>query len=482
MLFRNLPIQKKLLRIIFLINGVVLFVACITFFAFEYYLFKVTTKEKIATIGKIISANSTAALAFEDHESATEILAALNTEPHISAACLYDTAAKIFATYKGDSIGFPAPGKKGYKFSYSYIEGFEPVIMENRQLGTLYLRSDMTAMYDRLKLYAFVVVMVLVLSFLVAYILVRFLKKSITAPIISLAETARIVSEQNNYSVRAEKMSKDELGMLTDAFNRMLEQIEQQNASLLEFNQDLEQKVRDRTMQLELVNKELEGFSYSVSHDLRAPLRAVIGFTSILEEEYGNILDEEGKRITGVIKKNTAKMGQLIDDLLAFSRMSRQENTKARVNMSAMVQEIKDNIASQANIDNIQWKIHELPVVNANHNMMRQVWVNLVSNAVKYSAKTVHPSIEIGSYSKNGEIVFYVKDNGVGFDQQYSDKLFGVFQRLHSAEEFEGTGIGLALVAKIISREGGRVWAEGEVNKGACFYFSLQAGENSPAD
>ena len=230
-----------------------------------------------------------------------------------------------------------------------------------------------------------------------------------------------------------------------------------------------------RTNQLEALNTELEAFSYSVSHDLRAPLRGIIGFSSILEEDYGNVLDDEGKRITSVIKSNTIKMGRLIDDLLAFSRMGRQEILKTNIDTRKMVEEVIEELTPKVKAKYIHWTIHSLPKVNGDMNTIRQVWINLISNAIKYSGDKEKQCIEIGFADQGRQFVFYVKDNGVGFDEKYKDKLFKVFQRLHSAEEFEGTGVGLALVEKIISKHGGKVWAEGKKNEGACFYFSLPA-------
>lgn len=226
--------------------------------------------------------------------------------------------------------------------------------------------------------------------------------------------------------------------------------------------------------ELKKTNAELEAFTYSVSHDLRAPLRGIIGFTAILEEDYSSKLDDEARRITTVIKNNTLKMGHLIDALLSFSRMGKQEIMKTQINTQKIVHEIVDELVQQNNRHaTIGWNIHALPPVNADTNTIRQVWINLISNAIKYSSHKQHPYIEINSESRDGQIVFSVTDNGVGFDQQYSHKLFKVFQRLHGPEEFEGTGVGLALVEKIISRHGGKVWAEGKVDEGACFYFSL---------
>ncbi len=238
-------------------------------------------------------------------------------------------------------------------------------------------------------------------------------------------------------------------------------------------NEELEQKVTRRTEQLRKSNEELEAFSYSVSHDLRAPLRAIIGFTAILEEDYTSKLDGEAKRIASVIKNNTLKMGQLIDDLLTFSRMGRQDLAKTSINNNILVQEVINTMDSSTQI---QWNIHSLPTIEADTNTIRQVWVNYISNAIKYSSKKVNPIIEIGSYIENGQITFFVKDNGVGFDKKYGNKLFKVFQRLHGVAEFEGTGVGLAVVDKIISKHSGKVWAEAEVDKGACFYFSLPSG------
>lgn len=237
-------------------------------------------------------------------------------------------------------------------------------------------------------------------------------------------------------------------------------------------NTELEKRVNKRTAELKKVNEELEAFSYSVSHDLRAPLRAIVGFSAILEEEYSSKLDDEAKRITGVIRSNTIKMGSLIDDLLTFSRMGRHELVKNNVNSLAMVKEIINGLQNN-DTAKVEWVIHPMKDILADANMIRQVWINLISNAVKYSGNSPHPKIQIGSFEHENKTVFFIEDNGVGFDQKYENKLFKVFQRLHGSDEFEGTGIGLAIVEKIISKHGGTVWAEAELNKGASFYFSL---------
>lgn len=226
--------------------------------------------------------------------------------------------------------------------------------------------------------------------------------------------------------------------------------------------------------QLQAVNKELEAFSYSVSHDLRAPLRAVNGYAKILQEDYAEKIDEDGISALQSIMNNSKKMGVLIDDLLAFSRLGRKEIATSEINMHTLVRSVRDEVLNGEEKET-EFKIEQLPPAFGDQSLIRQVWVNLISNAIKYSQRNPRPLIEIGAHSNGSTVEYYVKDNGAGFDMQYYDKLFGVFQRLHSQEEFEGTGIGLAIVQKIISRHNGTIRAEAKINEGACFYFTLPA-------
>lgn len=243
--------------------------------------------------------------------------------------------------------------------------------------------------------------------------------------------------------------------------------------TIIKMNEELEKRVEERTVQLSEANKELESFSYSVSHDLRAPLRHINGFVELLKTKSSDNLDDNGKRYLNIVHESAKQMGQLIDDLLAFSRIGRTSVQKSEVNLNSIIAKIVEQNMEEILKRNIEFYIEELPIVNADSTLIRQVWINLISNAIKYTGKNDMPKIEIGYKKGNNNYNFFVKDNGAGFDMNYYDKLFGVFQRLHSADEFEGTGIGLANVKLIVEKHEGKVWAEGKPNEGAVFYFSL---------
>jgi PAS domain S-box-containing protein len=250
-----------------------------------------------------------------------------------------------------------------------------------------------------------------------------------------------------------------------------------QDEEIRRLNAELELRVARRTAELEAANKELEAFSYSVSHDLRAPLRAINGFAGIVLEDYGPQLPKEGRDYLERVRNGGKRMGELIDDLLTFARLSRQALGRQRVDMAQLVHEALQEMNLPASGRPIEIRVAELPSSDGDRVLLKQVWVNLLSNAVKYSRVRTPAVIEVGSMQDNGECVYFVRDNGVGFDMQYANKLFGVFQRLHRAEDFEGTGVGLAIVQRVIHRHGGRVWAMAEPDRGATFYFSLKGNK-----
>ena len=240
-------------------------------------------------------------------------------------------------------------------------------------------------------------------------------------------------------------------------------------------NATLERRVAERTAQLEAANTELESFSYSVSHDLRSPLRAIDGYSRILQEDHNDRLSDEGRRLLGVIRDSSKNMGQLIDDLLTFSRLGRQSLVAAEIDMKRMVEDVlkEAHVAGERRSEVV---LRALPLACGDAALLRQAWSNLLDNAIKFSGERERPVIEVSGHENGAECVYCVKDNGAGFDMRYYHKLFGVFQRLHRTEEFAGTGVGLAIVQWVVLRHGGRVWAEGKVGEGAAFYFSLPRG------
>lgn len=602
-------IHGKLLRLILLINISVLALTCCIFFAYEYVTFRQARMREVTALGKILAANAAHALELHNQSAAQETLHTLQAESRIMAACLYDTNGKIFASFPESNIAGlvpPAPLQDGISFTADALEDFQPIVRNNQRIGTLYLKYSMDALYKRLVIYGFVIGGIMLLALALAYVIYMRLHTRISKPILELAETARAISNNKNFSVRAVKNSDDEIGLFTEAFNHMLDRIEQQTSSLkahaddilareqrfriliesntdvmsltdknlkviyqspqgeavtgyteaeraaldakdllhpddmsklagaypmlmnepdkpvffeyrfrhkqghyiwlegtlknllgnpnigaivvnfrnitekknsekviLKLNAELEERVKKRTEELEQVNKELESFSYSVSHDLRAPLRSIHGYINILQEQYAPQLDEEAGRLMNIVIRNSQRMGQLIDDLLAFSKLGRTDLKRTLIPMYEMAREVAEECLKGEDGRKVSVHIDKLPDILADSATLKQVWINLISNAIKYSKKVSETKIEIGFFENEEEVTYFVKDNGAGFDMKYYDKLFGVFQRLHSIKEFEGTGVGLAIVQRIIARHGGKIWAEAKVNEGATFYFTL---------
>ena len=292
------------------------------------------------------------------------------------------------------------------------------------------------------------------------------MSRNISRPLAQLTNAATIIS-QGDYSGAVDIHRKDELGELANAFNTMATKV-------YKMHRELERKVAERTLQLENANKELEAFSYSVSHDLRTPLRAISGYSIMLKEDYEDKLDAEGLRIIGNIISNAKTMGQLIDELLAFSRLGKKELALAKVDMKQLAETVAAELAHNEEAGKYKINIDaSLPPAEGDGGMIKQAMMNLVGNAIKYSSKKQEPEIRIGAKAEADRTIYYVQDNGVGFDMAYSGKLFGVFQRLHSIEEFPGTGVGLALVKRIIDKHKGQVWADAVKGEGATFYFTI---------
>lgn len=475
MIREGTSIQQKLMRVILIICATALLLTSSAYFGYQYFNLKQNYLKQLSNTGKIIAFNSSAALAFDNAADAEEILSSLKVDEHIISAALYNQAGELFARYPSGVQASSLPTKpqaEGYSINNSTFEGFQIVTEGDKQLGTLYLRTDNSAMYELFTFYTLASIGILAFSLLVAYFMSRKLQQSISKPILALAEVSKSVSTFKDYSVRATRRTNDEIGFLTDAFNQMLSQIESQNQEIISFNQQLEEKIGERTIELEKANKELEAFSYSVSHDLRSPLRALNAYSKMFEEDYAETLDADAKKLLENIQRNAKRMGVLIDDLLEFSKLGRKEIVRTNIEMNVLVKESLKEVVDGRET-NASITIEDLPPCLADRALLYQVWINLISNAVKYSSKKQSPEIHIGTTLLNDQMVYYIKDNGAGFNMDYAKMLFKVFQRLHSPQEFEGTGIGLAIIARIIAKHGGSIWAEGEVDNGATFFFSI---------
>ncbi len=279
------------------------------------------------------------------------------------------------------------------------------------------------------------------------------------------ALVAFLLIQETNKSSRLHEALLQREKKLSDTLNSLGEHQSAEKAAR-ELNENLEVRVKERT-------EDLEFFAYSVSHDLRAPLRAINGFAKILKEDCKETLDENGKHLLSTIASNAQRMDRLIEDLLNLSRLGRAELRKSSINMQTLVAGVVDDLKLSNQNFAAEVIMNTLPNAHCDIGLMRQVWINLLSNAAKYSANNPAAKIEVGFTQKGGADVYYVKDNGVGFDMQHADKLFGIFQRLHTADEFKGTGVGLVIVQRVIKKHGGRVFAESESGKGASFYFAL---------
>jgi light-regulated signal transduction histidine kinase (bacteriophytochrome) len=362
------------------------------------------------------------------------------------------------------------------------IEVVSPILFEGKVQGSVYIQSRLQELSDRLKRYLSIVGAVFLVSLITAILMSLRIRRSVADPIVRLAETAQTVSRQRNYSLRMPATSnRDELASLINTFNDMLEQIEARDDALQEAHNSLEWRVQERTAQLNAANEELEAFSYSVSHDLRAPLRHMSAFSQLLTEEYGATLQPDALHYLDRIQQSAKRMGELVDDLLKMAQISRRALSSVKTDLNSLLNDVLKDLQPECAKRDIRWQIGELPSVECDPGLMKQVFMNLVSNAVKYSRRRETAVIEVGlTTEEDGTAVIFIRDNGAGFDQRYADKLFGVFQRLHRADEFEGTGVGLATVQRIIKRHGGKIWGIGELDKGSTFFFTLAAiGRNS---
>lgn len=481
---KNLSLQHKFSAITIITVILSLGLACFILAYHERASIYKRIEKKLATQTRITGFNSQAALAFGDMKTAEENLDALRADNHIIAAWIYNKDGIIFAKYHAlpfiNTEPVSVPLEEGLTRQDNQLSVVQKIVLDRNLLGTLIIFYDLSEIDEIMKQYFKIVFIVMGISSFTAFAIASKLQHGIMSRIQMLANSVHVVSTQADYKVRVFSNEQDELGHLIEGFNQMVEEIQKRESlvtaktdELAQLNRDLEQRVIERTAELEVSNKELEAFSYSVAHDLRAPLRHIDGFVDLLRRHIAPSQDEKSQRYLKTIGTAAKDMGLLVDHLLVFSRMGKTALNQINVNVSSLIAEIRKELEGPETGRTIEWHIGELPDIEGDTSMMRLVFVNLISNAIKYSRNVPIAIIRINAREINGMWEFSVEDNGAGFDMKYAGKLFGVFQRLHTASEFEGTGIGLANVRRIINRHGGQTWAEGEVNHGAKFFFTL---------
>jgi PAS domain S-box-containing protein len=738
--FQEQSIKRKTLAVIMLTTVAVLLLCGAAFTVYDLINYRHSLAGNLSATAGIIADHCIAALVLKDKKDARATLASFHADPRIAAAALYDAQGNLFVRYpaqKPVSAFPPQPDRAGYRFDGARLILFQPVEDGSTRVGMLYLTSDPQRLFVRLRVYGEIVLLILFGSVLVALVISNSLQRRITRPILALVEVAKAVSERGDYALRAKKLSGDETGLLTDAFNRMLARIEEQTEALhrdeemrsflaaivdssddaiigkdfeskvvswntgaerlfgytaaemigqpitrlqspdrpeeeahileevkrggirryetarirkdgqpveisltvspiknargdiiglssvahditgrkraerefresralfsgiigsamdaivsidaaqritifneaaetmfrcparealgqpldrflparfreahrghvtafgrtgatsramgnlhplaglradgeefpieasishievggqqtytvilrditerkraedqiQQLNAELEQRVEERTAELTAANKELESFTYSVAHDLRAPLRHIDAFSKILVDDFGTALPSGAAHYLKNIRASTAKMSLLVDDLLNLARIGRQELRRQPTPLGGLVNEVLADLEEETAGRTLEWRIQPLPAIECDPGLMKQVFANLLSNAVKYTRPRPIAVIEVGYRKMNGNSALFVRDNGVGFNMKYADKLFGVFQRFHRAEEFEGTGVGLATVDRIVRKHGGHIWAESAVDQGATFYFTVPGLAQSP--
>jgi PAS domain S-box-containing protein len=594
--FRDRPIKQKLVITTMVTTTVALLVAGLGVVITDYVLYRDYVQRDLSSLARIIADNSTAALAFNDPDSAAQTLAALRARTHIAGACIYRAGGSVFARYSPDTA-FTCPPPEpdaSTRFAGAFLVLGQPIMLSGRRIGSLTLFFDMAEINGRVRLYGGTVLVVLLGTFVLAFFLSSWLRSVIARPISQLVSATTSVSQTGDYSIRAEKQSADELGVLVDRFNEMLAGIQSRDEDLkkalvdrevalaevekqrerfefmaesmpqkiftasptgeslylnrlwvdftgLPYQQlkdwgwvqfihpeDLEESLqawrhaietgeplqltnrfrradgvyrwhlnRARAMrnaqgeitlwvgssteiqeqkeaeeELRRANEDLQQFAYSASHDLQEPIRNVAVYSEIVARRYQNVLDAEGRRFLEFMREGGRRLAALVNDLLAYTRASMAELSAVPVSASQALDKALAGLAEAIRESRADITSDPLPDVHMSDAHLQQIFQNLIGNALKYKNEDT-PRVHISAVNRGGQWCFAVKDNGIGIDPQYKEKIFGVFKRLHHDQKYSGTGIGLAICQRVVERYGGRIWVESEAGKGSTFYFTI---------
>ena len=475
-------ISTRLTMMNMLVSGAALVLACTAFFLYDQVTFRQGLIRTLSAQAQIVGSNSVSALMFNDPQSATNTLSGLSNSRHITSAGILLPDGHPFAEFT--KTGAQAPAKvpvfgpneiDSYSFKSTHATLVHKILFQGKLVGYVYIRADLGEITARLWRYTVIAAGVLLISLTFALLVSSAFRRSVARPIVALAETARAVTREKDYSVRVPATRPgDEIALLIDSFNEMLAQIQQRDKALQKARDELEQRISERTRDLVSANQELEAFSYSVSHDLRGPLDAIIGFSYVLLSSHAAKLDITATDSLKSIRAAARRMSELIDDLLNLSRVTTSTMHRERIDLSEFARTIMEELCRSAPERKLDFVAPTKAETFADARLSRIVIDNLLRNAWKYTSHHEHARIEFGERHAGGRTIYFVRDDGSGFDPRLAERLFQPFQRLHAASEFPGNGIGLATVRRIVQRHGGEVWAEGAVEQGATFYFTLE--------
>ena len=475
-------IAAKLTWMNVLVSGIALLLVYISYLTYNVYSLREASVQSLSGEARIIGANSVSAIEFDDKASAETTLSALRFSSDVVAAAIYTNDGALFAQYPANGSTPPQPRPlSGAPGPTEWTDGADILIgsriaFQGKQLGTVYVQAHLQSLRRQALQFAGIAGAILLFCMGVALLVGASFRRSLAQPIISLAETARLVSRYRDYSLRFDSgRSYDELASLTEAFNEMLTEIQSRDAALQQARVDLELRVEERTAELQSANRELDAFSYTVAHDLRGPLQTIGNVCYLLGETDLSESREQRKLMLGQLGGSVTSMSRMIDDLLDLSRSTSAPMRFTQIDLGLLANSVLDGLAEADPQKKVEIEVEPKCHANADPGLMQIVLQNLLRNAWKFTGKCDVAQIEFGCAMHGKTRVFHVRDNGAGFDQNLADRLFKPFQRLHAASDFPGTGIGLATVQRIIRRHGGEVWAEGTPEKGATFYFTLDA-------
>lgn len=491
----KLSIKHKLTLLVVLTSVTTLFFAGASFLAYEFLAAPRTIARNLASIASVVGHNSTAALVFEDQGAAQDTLNGLRATTSIAWAFIYRSDGSVFAGYRRDAREVAAPQCPlefaDFRTMDGGVELCSPVKYHGKVVGAIGLRADLSEAYARLWNYVLLSFAALALSLLAALAISRSAQRRVSQPIMALTDVAMKVSQQQNYSVRAQTTSQDEIGTLVNGFNDMLQQIERRDGELKKTQSELQQRVDElqhevaerrraeetlagKTIELQRSNAELEQFAYVASHDLREPLRMITGYTQLLEKRYRAQLDATAQDYIDFAVDGAKRMEALIIDLLTYSRVGTKGKAFAAADIEALFATTLKSLSIAIEESGAKVTHDPLPVMWCDGAQVGQLLLNLIGNGIKYHDTRI-PKIHLSCKRDGDQWLFAVSDNGIGIEARYAERIFVIFQRLHTRDEYPGTGIGLAVCKKIVERHGGRIWLESEPGRGSTFYFTIPA-------